>query len=61
MYEAIKKTRTKIGRIVKKGSIGEASYKNPPKSGPIENPNPGATIANPVSYTHLTLPTNREV
>ena len=43
MYVAIKKTRVKIGRMVKKGSIGEASYKNPPNRGPIET----------VSYTHL--------
>jgi len=53
MYQAIKKTRTKIGRIIKKGSIGEASYKNPPKRGPIENPRPGATIANPTAAPWL--------
>jgi hypothetical protein len=49
MYEEIKKTRAKIGRIIRKGSTGEASYKNPPKRGPIENPSPGATIANPTA------------
>jgi len=49
MYEAIKKTRANIGRIIRKGSTGEASYKKPPKRGPIENPNPGATIAKPTA------------
>ena len=49
MYVAIKRTRAKMGRMVKKASIGEASYKNPPNRGPIENPNPGATIANPTA------------
>ena len=53
MYEAIKKTRAKIGRMAKKGSTGEASYKKPPKRGPIENPNPGATIANPTAAPWL--------
>ena len=49
MYEAIKKTRANIGRIIRKGSTGEASYKKPPKRGPIDNPYPGATIAKPTA------------
>ena len=49
MYEAIKKTRKKIGRMAKKGSEGEDSYRKPPKKGPIEKPKPGATIAKPTA------------
>ena len=60
MYEAIKKTRTKIGRMARKGSDGEDSYRKPPKRGPIENPNPGATIAKPTAAPWLSESAFRE-
>ena len=42
-----------MGTILKNGSSGDDSYKKPPMKGPMENPNPGATIAKPTAAPWL--------
>ena len=49
-----------IGAATVAGTLGHMGFRNPHMVGPVAQ-NHGKSIVGPVSYTHLTLPTNREV